>query len=72
VPKPEVREDMSPAPWERGAWQRAYATIALRHDDASPHKWGWAHVPAPFAAGQGAKAQKIVLKKRVPTLGPAA
>ena len=26
----------------------------------------------PFVAGQGAKAQKIVLKKQAPTLGPAA
>jgi len=31
-----------------------------------------AQARAPFAAGQGAKAQKIVLKKQAPTLGPAA
>jgi hypothetical protein len=28
--------------------------------------------PGPFVAGEGAKAQKIVLKKQAPTLDPAA
>jgi hypothetical protein len=31
-----------------------------------------AEAPGPFVAGQGAKAQEIVLKKQAPTLGPAA
>jgi hypothetical protein len=36
-----LREYGSPAPWEIGAGQaRLSATIAMRHGDASPHKWG--------------------------------
>ena len=58
---------MSPALERMARGSARRATIALRHDDAIPHKWGCdaeagASVGA-IAAGKGAEAQKIGLGK---------
>jgi hypothetical protein len=61
--QPEFSRTLSPAPWETDAGQaRACATIALRHGDASPHKWG----------GGAGVAHRRLNGKAVPALGPAA
>ena len=58
----------------QGAWaERAGATIAAHGMTTPVRTNGDATASAgASAAGQGAKAQKIVLKKQAPTLGPAA
>jgi hypothetical protein len=51
---------MSPAPGRVARSNARGATIALRHDDAIPHKWGCGaeatQAPVRIATGKGAKA----------------
>jgi hypothetical protein len=76
VPEPGVREDMSPAPGRVARGNARGATIALRHDEAIPHKLGCGakatQAPVRIATGKGAKAQKIGLKNQARPLVKAA
>ena len=54
-PIPRPRYSPCPAPWETGAGQSARRNYGgSRHDDTSPHKWGYAARPLQLAAVKGA------------------
>ena len=63
---------MSPAPGREARGKRACATIALRHDDAIPHKWGCDAEAAAIAAGKARKRRgKLALPLVRPHIGSA-